>query len=307
LEDVEYWISTGEQGFCGQKIDITTLIYRQQETSRAYKLKHVNKQFRVMQNQIKQIHKDVYLGRWPVACCGKQTSAPISNPVGMSNQGAQSGGIKYVTELPDYDEKDLEWVLYDGGKQASVGSVLARGGAHLPNEYPIMGKGHIFQIHKHHHKLFSDRQRLGFKMNQPDPRTREPEPEPEIQIEIVAPTITEVPKPDMSTIVRMDSAALEVAEPVIQAMPPEYNEVIIEPNPPPFISDTISGYPLRHSELSLSNLALTEKLTILLDENKWTVKLLARAKVSELTSLSGIGIKRATTIIEKAKELINQT
>lgn len=319
LEDVEYWIAAGKHGFCGKKINITTLIYRQQEGSRAYKLKHdKDPKFRVMQNKIKQMHSDIYVGRFPVACCGKQANISADDPVIMSNQVRQSGGIKYITELSGYDEKNLEWVLYDGMKKASIGSVLTHGGPNLPNEYPIMGKGHIFQIHKTHHKIFSDRQRLGFKMNQPDPRIKEPEPEPEIQIEALQ--ITEIPKPEMSTIVRLDAIATGTVEANIQSMPDDYiEEVIIEPNPPPFISDTMSGgYPLPsesfslpsleeakpQADLHISNLGLSEKLTALLDENGWNVELAAIARPEQFIMLSGIGVKRAENIIAKAKELL---
>jgi hypothetical protein len=243
-----------------------------------------------------------------VACCGKQASVAVNDPVVMSSK--VRGGLT-TTSLSNslgepIDEKNWIWKQYQGLKQGSFAKISRV----TQIQYMIQGNGHTFPIHKKDEAIFRGTVRDKFP-TVPDPRTQEPEPEPDIQIE-VAPTITEIPKPEMSTIIRMDSVALEVAEPDIQ-------EVIIEPNPPAFVSDTIgSSYPSPGEDFSLSSLKrsksqmrwhlldlnISEGLTDLLNENKWTVELLAIAKPSKLTALSGIGIKRAQSIIAKAKELI---
>jgi hypothetical protein len=311
LEDLEYWISAGERGFCGQKIDITTLIYRRQEESRAYKLKHVNKLFRVMQNKIKQMHSDVYSGRFPMGCCGKQTSTiAVNDPIVISNQvpeGLVTANLMDTTGRA-VDERYWIWKQYRGPKKGSFAKISRA----TQIQYMVQGTGHTFPIHKKDEPIFRGTVRDIFA-NVPDPRTKEPDPEPEPQIE-TAPQVIEIPKPELSTIVRMDAIAMETIEADIQPMP---EEVIIEPDPPASYSDTMSGgYPLPLSPIApqivkekypLSNLDLSKKLTDLLDKADWTVEDLAVTEPSKLTPLSGIGTKRAKAIIAKAKELINKT
>jgi glycosyltransferase involved in cell wall biosynthesis len=310
LEDVEYWIAAGKRGFCGEKINTTTLIYRRQEESRAYKLKHVNQQFRIMQNEIKQMHSDVYGGKFPMACCGKQTSAPINDPIVMSNQ-ITSGVIStnlINSQGQSIDERYWKWKQYRGAKKGSFAKISRL----TQIQYMIQGDGHTFPIHEKDEVMFRGTARDVFA-NVPDPRTVEPEPEPEPIIE--TPEVIEIPKPEMSTIIRLDAIAMGTVEADIQPLPPKVepmSEVIIEPNPPLFVSDTMSGgYPLPSPKpqmsLHVNNLGLTEKLTILLNKNNWTVEKLAMAKPSELIPLSGIGEKRANSIIIKAKELISKT
>jgi len=280
----------------------TTLVYRQQQTSRAYKLKHVNKQFEVMQRQIKAMHSEIYAGRFPMACCGKgATAATNPDPVMMSQQAQ---GATRITALEGFEEKDLEWVAYQGGKRARF-DILARGPAGLPPSYTILGTDHFFQIHKAHRKLFSDRQRLGFQMDQPDPRKQS---EPEVSPPAITPQVVELPKPpnpEMSVIMRPDRVAVESGI-TIQPAPMSREEVIIEPNPAPSYSDTMNWQSL---SFRLADLGLSVQLTSTLNGNNWTVESLARGEQSDidrLIALPGIGVKTANRIIAKAKELIKQ-
>jgi teichuronic acid biosynthesis glycosyltransferase TuaG len=171
-EDLEYWIACGKAGFCGLKINFTTLLYRKHEQSRDFKLIFELNELSAMQQKIKAMHSDVYKGRFPMACCdgkGSTGATPASDPAVMSRK-VMSAEVRIVTTLDGYDEKDLEWVAYRGPKQGRSGSILARKPINTPKEYPILGTGHVFQIHKAHRELFEARQRLGFEMNQPDPR-----------------------------------------------------------------------------------------------------------------------------------------
>lgn len=299
-EDVEYWIATGERGFCGLKVNTTTLLYRKHEQSRDYQLKFETQNLRAMQDKIKAMHSDVYAGRYPVACCGKGDSqVSVSDPI-VTSQSVSEQHIKVVTPLEGYDENQLEWVAYRGPKKARSGSILTRGPANTPNEYPILGKGHVFQIHKSHRKLFSDRQKLGFEMNQPDPR-QQSEPDPIVTPQIT-PQIIEMPKPEMSTIVRMDSIASQTKEADVQLI--QNPAIIIDENDPrtteqDFIDRTIIDY-------SLSDLGLSQTLTETLQHSNYTVNSLAKAVPGMLSQLPGIGIKRADLIIAKAQELISR-
>ena len=65
LEDVEYWIAAGKAGYCGQKINITTLLYRKHSFSRSENLRQSGLSTQ-MENMIIEAHKDVYNGDYPV-------------------------------------------------------------------------------------------------------------------------------------------------------------------------------------------------------------------------------------------------
>lgn len=293
LEDVEYWIAAGERGFCGKKINYTTLLYRRQENSRAYVLKHINQTFRGMQEKIKEMHAPIYRGEFPKMACGcgdKATVAPNVDPIVRS---AQNQNIAKITELKNYPDNETEWVTYQGKKRGSF-SILVRGPKNLPSSYMILGTGHAFQIHRNHHEFFSQRQHMGFRVNQPDPK-KQADPLP---VEIKQPEIEVVPlpKPELSTLVRLDSIGGQTREANIQLS----NEVIIEPDPPANYSSVMTA------ELSLpvSDLGLSNTLTDLLAADDWTVQKLAETTVYRLTRYSGIGNKRAQAIIDKATELI---
>jgi hypothetical protein len=227
--------------------------------------------------------------------------------------GQASEGVTTTSLIDSHgqavDERYWKWKQYRGAKKGSFAKISRA----TQIQYMIQGDGHTFPIHEKDEMMFRGTIR-DIYANVPDPRTVEPEPEPELEIAIApTPTVTEVPRSEMSTIIRMDSAALEVATPDIQEPPPRPTlpEVIIEPTPPISFSDTMRFSPLDNLQpkmsLHVSNLGLAEKLTNLLDENEWTVETLAIAKPEDLTILSGIGEKRANSIIEKAKELINKT
>lgn len=305
LEDLEYWIAAGEHGFCGHRINETIFLYRRQENSRAYKMKHVDLTYTKQQEKIKAMHVDTYAGRFTVACCGKGNSGgagSAADPVVISRQNQQNA--TRITTLDGYEEKDLVWVAYNGPKRARF-DIAVRGPAGLPASYTILGTGHFFQVHKSHFSLFSDRQRLGFQMNVGDPR-KQPEPEP-VTAPPVAPPARELPpaKPQLSTIVRPDRAAMQSDHISIQPVPaprPAPPEVIIEPNPPEAISQTMTVGP---AYLTLADLALGPKLTETLAEEGWSVGEIAKMTPQKLSSLPGIGIRRANTIIERAQGLIN--
>jgi teichuronic acid biosynthesis glycosyltransferase TuaG len=327
-EDLEYWIACGKAGFCGLKINHSTLLYRKHEQSRDYRLKFENKELRAMQHKIKDMHSDIYRGVYPMACCGGKgkESAKSSSVLSPDIISQQNQAVTKVTELQGYEEKDLEWVTYQGQKKGSF-SILVRGPAGLPGDYMILGTGHCFQIHKSHHKFFSDRQHLHYKINQPDPRNQ---PEPARQVEPqVEPQVIEMPKPELSTLVRLDAVASESREVV-----PEIKEVIVEPNPPQSYSDTMAVNPAVIIEeddprtieqdfidgpqnevmafnpsvsanLHVSNLKLSDRMIKTLSHNHWTVEKLSMATPEKLAELPGIGIKSGQKIIDKAKNYMD--
>jgi len=296
LEDVEYWLNAGKHGFCGHKIETTTLVYRRHETSRAYVLKHGNQEknipvlYREMQNKIKDMHNDVYQGRFPVACCGKgSTTSAVQAQVAT----IQSASVGRITELKGYEEKDLLWVEYNGEKKGSF-SIMVIGASNLPDNYGILGKGHKFQVHKSHKLFFEQRQRLGFRINVQDPRSTQPE-EVTTSQPIAEPSVVEIRKPELSTIIRPDAVAARSGQFDIQ--------------PAPIIMDATIGENIKIEtgyKKSLNDLNLSPSIQRTLTNAGYSIESLANESLANLIKLAGIGEIRASQIIRKAKELINK-
>lgn len=307
-EDLEYWIACGKVGFCGQKINHTTLLYRKHDKSRDYRLKELDL-LRSTQDKIKTMHSDIYRGVFPMACCGKGGVNAAKNEVVQPPEvvSQQNQAVTKITELEGYPEKDLEWASYQGAKRARF-DVLVRGPADLPSNYTIFGTGHHFQIHRKHRNFFSDRQHMGFRINQLDPRRQENETaiEPQSQNQ-PAPQIVEQPKPpQLSTLIRLDSIGSQTRQADIKE---RETEAIIEPNAPESYSSVMStpqmpSDHLKQRTFSLSDLDLTDNQFQLLDQDGWTVDKLAKSTTGELTEFPGIGEKRAQAIISKARELL---
>lgn len=289
-EDMEYWIACGKAGYCGLKINHPTLLYRKHEQSRDYKLKFELKELRTVQRQIMDMHSDIYNGRFPVACCGGNKSQSASNQPPSADPAVvsqQNQGVRKVTELPGYDEKDLEWAAYQGPKSGSF-SILVRGPANLPSSYHVLGTGHFFQIHKQQRQFFEQRQHLGFRIGQIDPRKKsEEQPQPKARLQPVEAKVTPVPKPELSTLVRLDRAAAQTHQPAVK--PVETRR--LEPEKP---------------AVKLEDLGMAEAITTYLAGDNWTVERLAAINdLKKLTVYPGVGAKRAQAIIDNAKELIN--
>lgn len=142
LEDVEYWIACGKAGFCGYHIGEPTLAWRRHQESRSYKLRNVNQQERAMRELIKEMHEDVYSGRYPMGCCGGRSNAiPM---MGQPNIQPMASPLEGVRE----DEK--VWVQYNGRRRASFGVKGNFSGI----VYRIDGPGHKLQVHVQDLRLF---------------------------------------------------------------------------------------------------------------------------------------------------------
>lgn len=135
LEDVEYWIAAGKAGFCGHRIPGVVLQYRKHLDSRSYLLRE-NRQESDMRNLIKELHKDVYEGRFPMGCCGGgRAYTPPTN--GQQEQAVQPS---FLASVPSNEKV---WVEYTGKKSGSFGAVGRATGIN----YKIDGPGHKFEVH----------------------------------------------------------------------------------------------------------------------------------------------------------------
>lgn len=136
-EDVEYWISAGKAGFCGQRLDDTiTLLYRMHENSRDYQLKFVNQRVSEMNNAIRLMHKDVYEGKYPMGCCG---GGKAYVPPSAQNTST----VAPASTLAQFGAGEKVWVEYAGAREGSFGLV----GDYTNISYKIDGPGHKLEVH----------------------------------------------------------------------------------------------------------------------------------------------------------------
>jgi GT2 family glycosyltransferase len=290
LEDVEYWIGAGERGYCGWKVNHTTLLYRKHRTSRAWHLRHgINgnpAQENKMRQKIIDLHQSTFNGDWPMGCCG-------GNKKTTSN-GAPRVSAK-ITTLDDFRDEDKVWVQYQGNKDASFR--VAANHTSPVKQYVIQGVGHTFQIHRNdidRFKSFAEHIR-GQRQSAYIFPNKAPE---EVQPELVEVSLSQR-EPEMAVIERLDKVAVETRQ----------IEIVEEPLPQPELVEWQFEQPVIESEVQsdnydLSSLNLSASVQSQLVAESWSLEKLATAAPDELMSYRGIGEKRAKDIISKAQQYI---
>lgn len=284
LEDVEYWIAAGKAGFCGKHIKKIILLYRQHQTSRAFKLRRVNRRETEMRNLIREMHKDIYEGRFPMGCCGNRGTA---TPLVSSAQQAQS---QRFTTLDQFEAGEKTWVQYNGQRTGSWGII----GPRTQIRYSVEQQGHRLEVHNDDLSIFrrSGRGRhFVIGVAPPQDFVSIPDPEPPTTEPFVA------PPPSLAEIERLDRLAAETRGLDLEPIPPS-------PMPPPSPEPILETIQPQSIEAFLQALNLGENLISAIKDN-WTVQTLSQAKPEELTTIKGIGKVRAKKIIREAKEFIN--
>jgi hypothetical protein len=197
LEDVEYWIACGKAGYCGYHIGQPTLAWRRHQSSRSYNLRHVNQQERAMRDVIRELHDDVYNGRYPMGCCGGASRGKPA--IGQINTTPKASPLAGVRD----DEK--VWIQYNGERRASFGVK----GNFTGTIYRINGPGHKLQVHVQDLRLFkrSGRGRdFAIGIAAPVSENGDEKKTPE-------PTVTEVKfaggEPELTRIERLDKKAAQ--------------------------------------------------------------------------------------------------
>lgn len=195
LEDVEYWIAAGKAGYCGRHVDEVTLVYRKHSESRSTQLRLVNKRETEMRNYIRELHHDVYEGKFPMGCCGG--GKPYVPPAAFT-QNAVSPPVS----LDQYGSNEKVWVEYAGQREASFGMV----GKFTNLPYTIDGPGHKIEVHINDLPMFRRSGRgLDFLVGVAAPNGHAPTPkpqQPEQAPEYVA------PEPQVAQIERFDSKVM---------------------------------------------------------------------------------------------------
>lgn len=150
LEDVEYWIAAGKAGFCGYRLPGIVLKYRKHFSSRSYQVRE-NRQETDMRNLIREMHSDIYEGRFPMGCCGggRAYVPPQNNKVQESAP----------TTLDMVASNQKVWVEYAGGREGSFGVV----GRNTNISYIVQGQGHKFEVHVLDLPIFQRQRGLGGK------------------------------------------------------------------------------------------------------------------------------------------------
>lgn len=156
LEDVEYWISAGKAGFCGERIvnpgmggnktGEVILLYRKHENSRSTQLMQVNRRKGEMQNLIREMHSDVYEGKFPMGCCGGGAAYIPPSTFTQQTEALPS-------RLDQYSTEQKVWVEYTGLRTGSFGVV----GPFTNIAYNVDGLGHKLEVHINDLSIFRRR------------------------------------------------------------------------------------------------------------------------------------------------------
>lgn len=279
LEDVEYWIAAGKAGFCGQKLNRTTLVYRRHDYSRQYQLRQGMRENRT-KILIREMHNDIYNGRFPMGCCGSGSTGPVTINFQVSNRSG------LVTVLDNVPENEKVWVEYVGRQRGS----FSIGGRRLTTEYRILGPGHKFEVHINDLQTFKSLGRgKDFIVGIPAPN-QEP-------VREETPISNQDSVPALATIERLDSIAAKRQGVEIQESIPK--EIVIEKVDIPLSLD--EGIAKSYTT-DLSPLNIPPKIQTILEGEGWTIEQLAEADTDSLLGYKGIGPKRSEQIVEAAKK-----
>jgi len=133
LEDWEYWIKFGEKGVCGYHIPKVLYEYRRHTLGRYAAMREDKELWQAQLQKMRDLHLDVYNGRWPMGCCGG--TAPTATP-----------RKQIVRGRPDRDSplQNSVTIKYMGGRSGGFGM---RGKA-TNREYRVPGRGVPFTIER---------------------------------------------------------------------------------------------------------------------------------------------------------------
>ena len=143
--------------------------------------------------KIREMHQDLYEGRYPVGCCGGGSRAPVPS----------APSAPAPTSLTAFREDERVWVKYNGGRTGAFGMV----GPASRYTYSVEGTNHVFQVHVNDVQLF---RRSGRGQ---DFSVGVAPPEPEMVPEVVEVERREVGPPVMAEIERLDGVAEGFQEP----------------------------------------------------------------------------------------------
>lgn len=190
LEDVEYWVAAGKAGCCGKHISEIVLLYRRHDESRSSLLRR-NKQETNMRNRIRQMHQDVYEGRYPMGCCG---GGAAYVPPETYNQASVSAPLT----LDKYPASEKVWVEYTGQRQGSFGVV----GQFTNYPYTVDGPSHKIEVHVNDLPKFRHSGRgVDFRIGVPAPNGYAPPV-------VTGPQPFEAQAPELAQILQLDEVAL---------------------------------------------------------------------------------------------------
>lgn len=145
LEDWEYWIRMGENGICGHYVPQVTYHYRRRKAGRYLNMKSARGEYSRMYQTMRDLHIDVYNGRFPVGCCGRRRrskstpviSQPQSQPQPRTESAQPRAEPRPARKHPI--NRQHVPVVYTGRRKASFQVV----GQATGDRYNVPGSGHL--------------------------------------------------------------------------------------------------------------------------------------------------------------------
>jgi glycosyltransferase involved in cell wall biosynthesis len=133
LEDWEYWIRMGENGVCGHYVPEITYQYRRRTAGRYRNLKSAPDGYKKAYNTMRDLHVDVFNGRFPVGCCSGRRTSKVNTTVRRPEPVADE------TTTRSLDDSKWVRVLYTGGRKGAFQLVGRRSG----DRYNVPGTGKL--------------------------------------------------------------------------------------------------------------------------------------------------------------------
>jgi len=245
-----------------------------------------------------------------MGCCG-------GNKTAGTTYSPPSGATPIRRDLPSMDMvvqngPDLVWVRYNGARAGGFGVV----GQGTKVTYNIDGPGAEFPIYTLDANIFRRAGRgQDFSVGIAPPP---PEVTDEQVVEVIEEKVFEVPVPELSEIENLDSVAAGIEE---SAPPPLAKTAGIQLSEGDL--SAVGGVPdiekaqdavVVTDELEeqrkvnpLEGLESAKSFQDVLEAERWTIPMLARAEVDDLTPYSGIGETKAKRIIAEAQTLWQPT
>jgi hypothetical protein len=120
FEDWEYWINFGRLGICGKPVKDALYYYRKNPYGRSASLRANPDMGQATTRALREIHRDLYEGRKPAMCCGRNRVAPVEQ-VPEAGSGAQS----FAAPLPGAEAglTAIEYLLQDEALTPWYGAV----------------------------------------------------------------------------------------------------------------------------------------------------------------------------------------
>ena len=117
LEDLDYWLTLGEQGVCGFKIAETLYHYRRHPFGRLGKIRATQGGWEATNQRVRDLHRDSFNGKFAPNCCVSKGTVQPQPLQGQSRVVARAQAVARGIQVAP----GLTRVMYTGHRQGGFG------------------------------------------------------------------------------------------------------------------------------------------------------------------------------------------